>query len=106
VRTGVAFVVFGFAIGRFAIAIRQWMHVERNGLVVPTFGLSVWFGTGAIIAGALISLAGLVRYRQTRARLDSGNFEPASFIIDIVGIATAMAGLTLAAYLIYIELRL
>jgi uncharacterized protein DUF202 len=28
VRTGVAIVVFGFAIGRFAIAIRQWMQMQ------------------------------------------------------------------------------
>jgi inner membrane protein YidH len=48
VRTGVAIVVFGFAIGRFAIAIRQFMQIRGN--VSQTAGLSVWFGTIAIIA--------------------------------------------------------
>jgi putative membrane protein len=47
VRTGVAVVVFGFAIGRFAIAIRQWMAMQ--GRSVPTTGLSVWFGTTEIV---------------------------------------------------------
>ncbi|MGB9463471.1 MAG: DUF202 domain-containing protein [Candidatus Acidiferrum sp.] len=103
VRTGVAVVVFGFAIGRFAIAIRQWMAMQ--GHVVPTSGLSVWFGTATIIAGVLVCVAGLVRYRRTREQLNSGNFQPAGFIIDLVGIVTALFGLSLAAYLVYIELH-
>jgi putative membrane protein len=105
VRTGVAIVVFGFAIGRFAVAIRQWMQLEGQGHVVPTAGLSVWFGTAAIISGVLVCLAGLVRYRRTREQIDSGNFQPAGFVIDIVGIMTALFGLALAAYLIYIDLH-
>jgi putative membrane protein len=105
VRTGVAVVVFGFAIGRFAVAIRQWMQLEGQGHVVPTAGLSVWFGTVAIVAGVLVCLMGLIRYRQTRKQIDSGNFQPAGFIIDIVGIVTAIFGLALAAYLVYIDLH-
>jgi|SRR5580692_7895192 putative membrane protein len=104
-RTGLAVVVFGFAIGRFAVAIRQWMQLEGQGHVVPTAGLSVWFGTVAIIAGVLVCLMGLVRYRQTRKQIDSGNFQPAGFLIDLVGILTALFGLVLAAYLVYLELH-
>jgi putative membrane protein len=52
VRTGVAIVVFGFAIGRFAIAIREFMQFQ--GQVSHTAGLSVWFGTAAILAGVLL----------------------------------------------------
>lgn len=104
VRTGVAIVVFGFAIGRFAIAIRQFMQLQ--GRVSGTAGVSVWFGTIAIIAGVLLTLAGLLRYRRTRAQLESGTFEPAGFVIDLVGILVALFGLALAGYLVYIELRL
>ena len=103
-RTGVAIVVFGFAIGRFAVAIRQFMEIQ--GRVSPTAGLSVWFGMIAIIAGVLMTLAGLVRYRRTRAQLDSGTFEPAGFVVDFVGILVALFGLALAGYLVFIELRL
>ena len=104
VRTGVAGVAFGFAIGRFAVAIRQWMQLQ--GRVAPSSGLSVWFGTASMIAGVLVCLAGLMRYRRTREQLDSGNFRPAGYIIDLVGIATALFGLALAGYLVYIELHL
>src|SRR5580700_2982073 len=84
VRTGVAIVVFGFAIGRFAIAIRQFMQIQ--GRMSPTAGLTVWFGMIAIIVGVLLTLAGLLRYRQTRAQIESGNFQPAGFVIDLVGV--------------------
>ena len=104
VRTGVSIVVFGFAIGRFAIAIRQFL--ELQGRASTTAGLSVWFGTIAILAGVLLTLAGLFRYRQTRRQIEAGSFAPAGFIIDLVGSLTALFGLALAGYLIYIGLRL
>jgi putative membrane protein len=104
VRTGVAVAVFGFAIGRFAIAIRQFMQLQ--GQVSRTAGLSVWFGTIAIIAGVLMTLGGLFRYHQTRAQLESGTFEPAGSLIDLVGILVGLFGLALAGYLVYTELAL
>jgi len=87
VRTGVAIVVIGFAIGRFAIAIRQFLQIQ--GHVSPTAGLSVWFGTVAIVVGVLLTLAGLVRYRGTLSQLESGRFELAGFVIDLIGVLTA-----------------
>lgn len=105
IRTGIAGVVFGFAIGRFAVAIRQWMAIQGQAHSVVTTGVSVWFGTTAIVGGVLICVVGLVRYRRTREQIDTGNFEPAGFIIDLVAIVTALFGLALAAYLVYIELR-
>jgi putative membrane protein len=103
VRTGIALVVFGFAIGRFAIAIREFMQVQ--GRVFQPAGLSVWFGTIAIVSGVVLIFAGLLRYRRTRALLESGRFEPAGFALDLIGILTAMFGMALAGYLLYIGLR-
>jgi len=103
-RTGVALVVFGFAIGRFAIAIRQFMHLE--GREMKSAAPSAWFGAIAILAGVAVSFVGLHRYRRTRAQLDAGHFEPAGSVIDLVGILVALFGLALAAYLVYIQLEL
>jgi putative membrane protein len=101
VRTGIAIVVFGFAIGRFAIAIRQFMQFQ--GKESRNTGVTVWFGTIAIAAGVVLTLAGLLRYRRTRTQLDAGEFEPAGFLVDLVAILVALFGLALAGYLIYIE---
>jgi putative membrane protein len=101
VRTGVAIVVFGFAIGRFAIAMRQLMQLQ--GHVLRTAGLSVWMGTTSMIAGVAIVVTGLLRYRKTRTLLEAGTFEPAGFVLDLITILTVLFGLALAAYLIYTE---
>ncbi len=103
VRTGVALVVFGFAIGRFAVAIQESLRIQDH--ASRTEGLTAWFGTIAIVAGVVLTLAGLLRYRHTRRELESGTFKPAGFIIDLVGILTALFGLVLAAYLISVQLR-
>jgi putative membrane protein len=101
VRTSVASVVFGFAIGRFAIALRQFTALQ--GHPTEATGFSVWMGTISIVAGVLMVVAGLARYRKTRAQLDAGKFEPAGFIVDLVTILTVLFGLALAGYLIYVE---
>jgi hypothetical protein len=51
-------------------------------------------------------IAGLARYRKTRIQLDSGTFEPAGFVLDLVTILTVLFGLALAGYLIYTEMSL
>lgn len=101
VRTGAAIVVFGFAIGRFSIAIRQLTAFQ--GHPAHTTGLSVWMGTSTIVAGVVLVVAGLLRYRRTRLQLDAGQFEPAGFVLDLVTSLTVLLGLGLAGYLIYIE---
>jgi len=101
VRTGAAIVVFGFAIGRFSIAMRQLTALEGHPL--HRSGISVWMGASSIVLGVLLVVAGLVRYRQTRIRLDQGTFEPAGFVLDLVTILTVLFGLVLAGYLIFME---
>ena len=104
VRTGAAIVVFGFAIGRFAIAMRQLSALQGHPL--RTTGISVWLGSSTIVAGVALVLAGLVRYRKTRAQLDAGTFEPAGLVLDLITTMTVLFGLALAGYLIYTETSL
>jgi uncharacterized membrane protein YidH (DUF202 family) len=94
-------VVFGFAIGRFAIALRQLARFQGEG--AKTTGLSVWMGMTSILAGVVMVVAGLLRYRKTRSQIDVGKFEPAGFIVDLVTILTVLFGLALAGYLFFVE---
>ncbi len=100
-RTSVAVVVFGFAIGRFAIALQQLTEVQ--GHAAKSTGFSVWMGASSILVGVAMAVAGLIRYRRTRAQLDEGRFEPAGFLVDLVTILTALFGLALAGYLFYVK---
>lgn len=102
VRTGVATIVFGFAIGRFSIAIRELMQAQGRKPTTP--GITAWLGLISIIGGVLLIVAGMVRYRKTRMQLDTGTFEPAGFVIDLVSVILAVFGIALAVYLVLIEL--
>ncbi|MGB7929579.1 MAG: DUF202 domain-containing protein [Terriglobales bacterium] len=101
-RTGIATIIFGFAIGRFSIALREFMKLQGYQSVTP--GFSTWLGIISAIGGVLLIFAGLHRYRKTRVQLDSNTFEPAGFVIDLVSYLLALFGLVLAGYLAYIEI--
>lgn len=103
VRTGVATIVFGFAIGRFSIALREFMKVQGYG-AGSTPGLTSWLGMVSTVGGVLLILAGLTRYRKTKVQLDANTFEPAGYVIDVVSYLLGLFGLVLAGYLAYIEI--
>ena len=102
VRTGVATIVFGFAIGRFSIALREFMKLQ--GYAATTPGLTTWLGIISVVGGVLLILAGLRRYQKTKLQLDSNSFEPAGFVIDLVSYLLGLFGLVLAGYLAYIAI--
>ncbi|MFZ3264077.1 MAG: DUF202 domain-containing protein [Terriglobales bacterium] len=102
VRTGIATIIFGFAIGRFSIALREFLHLQ--GYASTTSGVTAWFGVISIVGGVLLILAGLARYRKTRLQLETNSFEPAGFVVDIVSYLLGLFGLALGGYLVYIEL--
>ena len=101
IRTGVATIVFGFAVGRFSIALQEFLQFEGKPASSP--GLTAWLGTISIVAGVLLILAGLYRYRKTRVQIDTDSFEPAGTIIDLVAVLLALFGVVLAGYLVWIK---
>ena len=101
IRTGVATIVFGFAVGRFSIALQEFLQFEGKPASSP--GLTAWLGTISIVAGVLLILAGLYRYRKTRVQIDTDSFEPAGTIIDMVAVLLALFGVVLAGYLVWIK---
>jgi putative membrane protein len=104
-RTGVATIVFGFAVGRFSIALQEFLRFQGESKTAPTPGLTAWLGVISIIAGVLAILAGHMRYHQTRAQIDKGTFEPPRLTIDLSALLLAAFGLMLAAYLLWIKLH-
>jgi putative membrane protein len=102
IRTGVATIVFGFAVGRFSIALQELMQFEKKSATTP--GLTAWLGMISIVAGVLLIGAGLYRYRQTRVQIDADSFEPAGTLIDLVAVLLALFGIVLAGYLAWIKI--
>jgi putative membrane protein len=100
-RTGMSAVIFGFAIGRFGLVIREIEATEGHHL--RGTGLSVWVGMLSIVAGIMMVGAGLVRYRRVRTQLDQEEFEPAGSLIDLLAAASALFAMLLAGYLLLVR---
>jgi len=101
-RTGIATIVFGFAIGRFSIALREFLKLQGHDSNTP--GLTTWLGIISTVGGVGLILIGLARYKQAMVQIDSDTFEPAGFVIDMVAYVLGIFGLVLAGYLAYIEI--
>jgi putative membrane protein len=101
VRTAVGIFVFGFAIGRFGLALRQFAALQ--GQTIRTTGLSMWFGSTSILFGVSIMVAAFVRYRHTRNQLNQNKFEASTGLIAVVALATTVFGIALMAYLLATE---
>jgi hypothetical protein len=52
-----------------------------------------------------LTLGGHRRYWSTRRQLESGTFQPAGFLIDLLGIFVAMLGLAPAACLVIAQVQ-
>jgi putative membrane protein len=99
VRTSISVIVFGFVVAKFGITLREFLRVQDK--ATQQSGMSLAIGMAFMLFGIFMAIAALVRYHDTRKRLEGGNFQPASGIITILGTVTALFGAILGAYLFY-----
>jgi putative membrane protein len=104
VRTGVAFIVFGFAIGRFAVALTEISRI--GGTHNTPGGVSLWLGVVSVLLGIGLVAVGWIRYDRTRKQIESGEFTVSVRLITIVTAATILLGLVMAAYLVFTKFTL
>lgn len=99
IRTGVAFVIFGFAIGRFGVALHQLFRLQGQPDAQPG-GHSLWLGVVSVGMGVLVVMAGWLRYNRTKKQLLDGQYEPSGFLIGALAILTALIGVAMMTYLV------
>jgi putative membrane protein len=100
VRTGLAMMGFGFVVARFGLLLRE---LVATGLrhEPDQLGLSLWFGTGLVALGVIVTICSAVVHQRTMGRLSRG--EPLVFpkisLSVIVAWTLAALGLAMATYL-------
>ncbi len=97
-RTAMGIVVFGFAIARFSLAIRQLAGAQ--GKDIPASGISLWLGNLAIIFGISVIFAALARFHRTKRQLETGTFSTHYGLIWFVAGLSALFALALMLYLV------
>jgi putative membrane protein len=101
IRTGIAFMGFGFVVARFGLFLREIAH--SNNVTVPQHDsrLSLPVGIILIVAGIIVNLIAAIRHRRYIKALDRGEFRQAygaAFTFWVAGFL-AIIGLAVAIYL-------
>lgn len=101
IRTGLAFMGFGFVVARFGLFMRELL-VAHGQNVPPAQGLSLWIGTALVVLGAGINIAATIINRRTILRLRRGEplFPAVWSLGNVVSLLLAAIGLLMAVYLL------
>jgi len=104
VRTGLAFMGFGFVVARFGLFLQQ-IQILQHGPAVQPYGLSLWFGTALIGAGVLVSaLSGWRHVQLVRTFNRQQGHEPYSTALAVFTcLFLALVGLAMAIYLVSVR---
>ena len=104
IRTGIAFMGFGFVVARFGLFLREIAH--SNNMTVPQHdsGLSLPVGISLIVAGIMVNLIAAVRHGRYTKALDRGQSRQAygaAFTFLVAGFL-AVIGIAVAVYLAFL----
>ncbi len=107
IRTGLAFMGFGFVVARFGLFLQQLQIVQRAPSVQP-YGLSLWFGTALIAAGVAVNLSSGWHHLRLIRALDRGHAARphAAALAVATAIFLALIGLGMVIYLISVRTNL
>jgi len=101
IRTGIAFMGFGFVVARFGL------FLEKLTLIQPAVranhqGVSIWFGTAMIVMGVATNCFSAWRYVRLIRQLNESetSFAKPSAQATVTALVLALVGLALAIYLI------
>jgi putative membrane protein len=101
IRTGIAFMGFGFVVARFGLFLREIAHSNNVTVAQHDNGFSLPIGVALIVAGIMVNLIAAIRHHRYIKALDRGQFRQAygsAFIFLIAGFL-AIIGLAVAIYL-------
>lgn len=104
IRTGIAFMGFGFVVARFGLFLQQIALVSPS-VKAPHQGLSLWFGTAMIVLGVVTNCFATWSHIRLVRELNAGetSFTSPSKPAIITALILAIIGLALAIYLLSVR---
>jgi len=101
IRTGIAFMGFGFVVARFGLFLERLALIEAA-VKESHQRLSIWFGTSMIVMGVATNFFSTSHYVRLIKQLnrDDTSFTKPSAPAVVTALVLAVVGLALAIYLI------
>lgn len=103
IRTGLAFMGFGFVVARFGLFLRELAAVHGERVPRPT-RFSLTAGTALIVVGVAVTLIAVLNHTRFIAELRQGAFQPGRRSRAAVALALVLAGagIAMAIYLVLV----
>gem|GEM_PF-470315 len=101
-RTGIAFMGFGFVVARFGLFLREMAAGNNAAAPQPGPGFSLPAGVVLIVLGIVVNIVAAIRHHRYVKALDRGQFRQAygpGFAVWVAGLL-AVIGLAVAIYLV------
>jgi putative membrane protein len=99
IRTGIAFMVFGFAIARFGLFLKEVSQMEPSPQPRHAMG-SAWFGVALVVLGLVTNAVATVRYRAIRRALEEQrDISMSPRLAYVVGAGSVLVAAAMAAVL-------
>ena len=104
IRTGLALMGFGFVVARFGLFLQQLRLID-HAPSVPSYGVSLWFGTALIVMGVVVNLSSAWRHLRLVRELDHGGSSSSRSLTPVLVTALflALVGLAMAIYLVSVR---
>jgi uncharacterized protein (DUF302 family)/uncharacterized membrane protein YidH (DUF202 family) len=104
IRTGLALMGFGFVVARFGLFLQQLRLID-HAPSVPSYGVSLWFGTALIAVGVVVNLSSAWRHLRLVHELDHGGSSSSRSLTLVLATALflALVGLAMAIYLVSVR---
>jgi putative membrane protein len=101
IRTGIAFMGFGFVVARFGLFLREIAQSNNMTVAQHGNGFSLPVGIALIVAGIMVNLIAAIRHHRYIKALDRGQFRQSYGLVFTFLIAgfLAIIGLAVAIYL-------
>jgi uncharacterized protein (DUF302 family)/uncharacterized membrane protein YidH (DUF202 family) len=104
IRTGLALMGFGFVVARFGLFLQQLRLID-HAPSVPSYGVSLWFGTALIVVGVVVNLSSAWCHLRLVHELNHGGSSSSRSLtlVLVTALFLALVGLAMAIYLVSVR---
>lgn len=102
IRTGIAFMGFGFVVARFGLFLHEIAVHSNVAVTQPSHGFSLPIGVVLIVMGIIVNIVAAFRHHRYVKALDSGQFRQSygSGFAFLMAALLAIIGVAVAVYLV------
>jgi putative membrane protein len=98
-RTGVAIIALGFVVAKFGLIVSELSGGAAT-ITTTSFHLSAIVGIALVVAGGLLDILALRRFKLNQERIKIGRFEPSSGTEMVVSASIFIIAILLVVYLV------